>query len=106
MGPREDGGANAGDRPRPRDPATDRGSQDGPRRVTLKRQSNTPTGSPHPRQATGQGPMTTDDQQAGSPKGEADTPGMHIVLVEPEIAANVGAIGRTCVAAGAKLWLV
>jgi tRNA (cytidine/uridine-2'-O-)-methyltransferase len=31
---------------------------------------------------------------------------MHVVLVRPEIAANVGAIGRTCVAAGATLWLV
>lgn len=31
---------------------------------------------------------------------------LHIILVEPEIAANVGAIGRTCVAAGAMLWLV
>jgi tRNA (cytidine/uridine-2'-O-)-methyltransferase len=30
----------------------------------------------------------------------------HVVLVEPEIAANVGAIGRTCVASGAMLWLV
>jgi tRNA (cytidine/uridine-2'-O-)-methyltransferase len=30
----------------------------------------------------------------------------HVVLVEPEIAANTGAIGRTCVAAGATLWLV
>jgi tRNA (cytidine/uridine-2'-O-)-methyltransferase len=27
-------------------------------------------------------------------------------LVEPEIAANTGAIGRTCVALGARLWLV
>jgi tRNA (cytidine/uridine-2'-O-)-methyltransferase len=27
-------------------------------------------------------------------------------LWEPEIAANTGAIGRTCVAAGAALWLV
>jgi tRNA (cytidine/uridine-2'-O-)-methyltransferase len=27
-------------------------------------------------------------------------------LVEPEIAANTGAIGRTCVAAGATLWMV
>jgi tRNA (cytidine/uridine-2'-O-)-methyltransferase len=32
--------------------------------------------------------------------------GLHVVLVEPEIAGNVGAIGRTCVAAGARLWLV
>lgn len=31
---------------------------------------------------------------------------LNVVLVEPEIAANVGAIGRTCVAAGATLWLV
>jgi tRNA (cytidine/uridine-2'-O-)-methyltransferase len=29
-----------------------------------------------------------------------------VILVEPEIAANTGAIGRTCVAAGAMLWLV
>jgi tRNA (cytidine/uridine-2'-O-)-methyltransferase len=31
---------------------------------------------------------------------------LHIVLFEPEIAGNTGAIGRTCVAAGAALWLV
>ncbi|MDR3633634.1 MAG: tRNA (cytidine(34)-2'-O)-methyltransferase [Isosphaeraceae bacterium] len=31
---------------------------------------------------------------------------LHVVLLEPEIAANTGAIGRTCVAAGAMLWLV
>jgi tRNA (cytidine/uridine-2'-O-)-methyltransferase len=29
-----------------------------------------------------------------------------VVLVEPEIAANTGSIGRTCVAVAAKLWLV
>ena len=33
-------------------------------------------------------------------------PRFHVVLVEPEIAANAGAIGRTCVAVGAALWLV
>ncbi|HMF38615.1 MAG TPA: tRNA (cytidine(34)-2'-O)-methyltransferase [Isosphaeraceae bacterium] len=33
-------------------------------------------------------------------------PRLHVVLFEPEIAANTGAIGRTCVAAGARLWLV
>src|SRR5438309_236789 len=32
--------------------------------------------------------------------------GLHVVLVQPEIAANAGAIGRTCVAVGATLWLV
>ena len=33
-------------------------------------------------------------------------PAFHVVLFEPEIAANAGAIGRTCVAVGASLWLV
>ena len=32
--------------------------------------------------------------------------GFHIVLYEPEIPANTGNIGRTCVAAGAKLHLI
>src|SRR6266851_3503153 len=31
---------------------------------------------------------------------------LNVVLVEPEIALNTGSIGRTCVAAGAMLWLV
>ncbi len=31
---------------------------------------------------------------------------MHIVLYQPEIAYNTGSVGRTCVAVGAKLWLV
>ena len=30
----------------------------------------------------------------------------HVILHEPEIAANTGAVGRTCVAIGAMLWLV
>ena len=33
-------------------------------------------------------------------------PALHIVLYQPEIPFNTGAIGRTCVALGAKLWLV
>ncbi len=36
----------------------------------------------------------------------ATEPALHVVLYRPEIAANAGAIGRTCVAAGARLWLV
>ncbi len=36
----------------------------------------------------------------------AQDPVLHVVLHRPEIPANAGAIGRTCVAAGAKLWLV
>lgn len=34
------------------------------------------------------------------------SPWLHIVLYRPEIAANTGNVGRTCVALGAKLWLV
>src|SRR4051795_10948221 len=41
----------------------------------------------------------------GSP-GESSTTRLNVVLLEPEIAANTGAIGRTCVAVGAMLWLV
>lgn len=33
-------------------------------------------------------------------------PPLNIVLYEPEIAANTGAVGRTCVGLGVKLWLV
>ncbi len=36
----------------------------------------------------------------------ARAPTVHVVLVEPEIAANTGSVGRTCVAIGAMLWLV
>jgi len=34
------------------------------------------------------------------------TPLLHVVLFQPEIPQNTGSIGRTCVAVGAKLWLV
>lgn len=33
-------------------------------------------------------------------------PLLHVVLFQPEIPHNTGAVGRTCVAVGAKLWLV
>lgn len=33
-------------------------------------------------------------------------PLLHVVLFQPEIPHNTGSVGRTCVAAGAKLWLV
>jgi tRNA (cytidine/uridine-2'-O-)-methyltransferase len=33
-------------------------------------------------------------------------PILHVVLYQPEIPHNAGAVGRTCVALGAKLWLV
>lgn len=31
---------------------------------------------------------------------------LHVVLFQPEIPDNTGSVGRTCVATGAKLWLV
>lgn len=40
------------------------------------------------------------------PTGVNYEPRLHIVLHEPEIPYNTGSVGRTCVAAGAKLWLV
>lgn len=33
-------------------------------------------------------------------------PLLHVVLYQPEIPPNTGNIGRTCVAIGAKLWLI
>ena len=41
-----------------------------------------------------------------TPPVAIETARLHVVLLEPEIADNTGAIGRTCVAAGAALWLV
>ncbi len=34
------------------------------------------------------------------------SPLLHIVLYQPDIPQNTGNIGRTCVAVGAKLWLI
>ena len=47
--------------------------------------------------------MTT---RGGDSPAAADADRLHVVLVEPEIAGNAGAVGRSCVAAGAKLWMV
>ncbi|HEY2414090.1 MAG TPA: tRNA (cytidine(34)-2'-O)-methyltransferase [Pirellulaceae bacterium] len=33
-------------------------------------------------------------------------PLLHVVLHQPEIPYNTGSVGRTCVAVGAKLWLI
>lgn len=40
------------------------------------------------------------------PKRVNYEPCLHIVLHSPEIPHNAGSIGRTCVATGAKLWMV
>ena len=46
------------------------------------------------------------DETAKVNEARLETAPIHIVLYQPEIAANVGAVGRTCVGVGAKLWLV
>ena len=50
--------------------------------------------------------MHPEDHAGPDPAARPADARLHVVLVEPEIAANAGAIGRTCVAAGAMLWLV
>jgi tRNA (cytidine/uridine-2'-O-)-methyltransferase len=50
--------------------------------------------------------MLPESHAGTSIEPRSEVPRFHVVLVEPEIAPNVGAIGRTCVAVGAKLWLV
>jgi tRNA (cytidine/uridine-2'-O-)-methyltransferase len=50
--------------------------------------------------------MTETQGTTSSPESATPRPALHIVLLQPEIAPNAGAIGRTCVAVGAKLWMV
>lgn len=45
----------------------------------------------------------TDEPPAVS---ERPAPLLHVVLHQPDIPQNTGNIGRTCVAVGAKLWLI
>lgn len=39
-------------------------------------------------------------------KAESGPAWLNVILFEPEIAANTGAIGRSCLALGVRLWLV
>jgi tRNA (cytidine/uridine-2'-O-)-methyltransferase len=41
-----------------------------------------------------------------APRTPPNEPWLHVVLYQPEIPQNTGNIGRTCVALGAKLWIV
>lgn len=45
-------------------------------------------------------------ETAGSQDDSAGDFPLHVVLYQPEIPPNTGNIGRTCVALGAKLWIV
>src|SRR5258708_29760816 len=62
-------------------------------------------GNPPPAAGRGRGSFM-DRPDSGTQDQTVAAARLHVVLVEPEIAANTGAIGRTCVAAGAMLWLV
>ncbi len=46
--------------------------------------------------------MTTPEPPSPAPR----EPLLHVVLYQPEIPQNTGNIGRSCVAVGAKLWMV
>jgi tRNA (cytidine/uridine-2'-O-)-methyltransferase len=46
-----------------------------------------------------------DEREVRGP-AEKYSPLLHVVLYQPEIPHNTGSVGRTCVAVGAKLWLV
>lgn len=52
--------------------------------------------------------MTGTENTNGLTEGVGNTaePLLHIVLHNPEIPQNTGNIGRTCVAIGARLWLI
>lgn len=69
------------------------------RRSTLP-QPNGP--APHPPDEV---PARRHDKHHDNDCGD-DSPTAHVVLYQPEIPQNTGNIGRTCVATGAKLWIV
>ncbi len=52
------------------------------------------------------GTTNADHEAAKAADGATYRPLFHVVLYAPEIPYNTGSVGRTCVAVGAKLWLV
>ena len=58
--------------------------------------------NPPPWQPEDAGPLPLSSGGEKSPY----SPQLHVVLCQPEIPQNTGNIGRTCLAVGAKLWLV
>lgn len=80
-------------------PKEDRG-ETGDSVNSLSRQSRAP-------QPSGQGEHLQDALPRRDDNAPPDnTPPAHVVLYQPEIPQNTGNIGRTCVAVGAKLWIV
>lgn len=70
-----------------------------------ERQPTEPASTPTDGEASGEETLQAHDtdslDSAGRPR-----PSAHVVLYQPEIPQNTGNIGRTCVAVGAKLWIV
>ncbi|MFK8113589.1 MAG: tRNA (cytidine(34)-2'-O)-methyltransferase [Rubripirellula sp.] len=54
----------------------------------------------------GQPQPTHDNLERAASEHDDDRFPAHVVLYQPEIPQNTGNIGRTCVAVGAKLWIV
>lgn len=50
--------------------------------------------------------QTADVQARAALQAESNAARLNVVLYQPEIPQNTGNIGRTCVALGAKLWIV
>lgn len=48
----------------------------------------------------------TSSENRNPDSAQPSPPLLHLVLYQPEIPQNTGNIGRTCVAIGAKLWLI
>ena len=48
----------------------------------------------------------TSSENRSADSTQPSLPLLHLVLYQPEIPQNTGNIGRTCVAIGAKLWLI
>jgi tRNA (cytidine/uridine-2'-O-)-methyltransferase len=74
--------------------------------VETRRQRKRPSLGSHERLDQQFNPQVSEEYRSMPAEDEDEDTRLHVVLVEPEIAANAGAVGRTCVAAGAMLWLV
>lgn len=76
------------------------GGETGQSGDSLSRESMAPQPSEHDSHRHAGLPDAEDQRRAGH------SPPAHVVLYQPEIPQNTGNIGRTCVAVGAKLWIV
>lgn len=71
-----------------------------------QRTANPRKPSDFPQQREAKTCRLTSTHGAGIPGPVNKQPPLNVVLYQPEIPPNTGNVGRTCVAVGAKLWLV